>query len=123
MASHSSPTSSSKPANLLSRLVSARVDFVMLGERTSPLTIVPAPYARNIERLSRIRAELGPEAAQLVVITELSSDYQELLYEALPRELYGILRIQVVPDEVVAARRSTGSPEIRVARSAQTPAR
>ena len=123
MAAQSSSSSFPQPAaELLGRLVAARVDFVLLGERTSPMTIVPAPYARNLERLAKVRAELGAQATGIAVISEASSRYEELLYEAVARELYGVLRVQVVPEELAASGRGAGPGEIRVMRSSSVPA-
>ena len=93
--------------DLLSRLTAARVDFIVLGEPRTPLTVVPAPYARNLERLAKVRSSLGASSPNLAVHFELSERYQELLYDSLPRELDGGLKVEFAPE-----------PELRVVRLA-----
>jgi hypothetical protein len=114
---------------LLRRLQRARVEFVLVGAvaravrgdrvSTGPLTIVPAPYGRNADRLDQLR--IG--AAELEVIKRPADApaYQELMYEATRFDLTEDVAVEVAAPEDIELydhlRRTGAMPQMKVSRA------
>lgn len=110
-------------------LASNRVEFVLIGavarairgERSAlgAVTIVPAPYGRNQDRLERSR--FAQQELEIVLRPEGAPPYQDLMYEATRFQITPELPVDVAAPEDIELydhlRRTGVLPQMKLTRS------
>jgi hypothetical protein len=110
-------------------LASKRVEFVLVGaaartirgERFArgPVAIVPAPYGRNLDRLSEPR--FGPDRFEVVLRPEGAPAYEEVIYEATRFAIAADVQVEVAAPEDIElydhVRRTGALPQMKLTRN------
>jgi hypothetical protein len=106
-----------------------RVEFVLVGavartirgERHArgPVAIVPAPYGRNLDRLSE--PPFGHDRFEVVLRPEGASAYEEVIYEATRFAIAADVQVEVAAPEDIElydhVRRTGALPQMKLTRN------